>query len=132
MEKDYISFMAADGFDPREMSRKVREISLPGFYRHVYVLPTSVNGKIVRYSGKTLVDFLVSDLQKMQDSELFNQQNKSLEGELIGFVLEFSLASSQYATMALREIMKTETSSSFHSALSQTSKDQFKLDKNII
>ena len=128
MEEEYISFMAQDGFNPREMSRKVREISLPGFYRHVYALPTNVDGYTVNYSdkSKTPVDFLVSDLEKLERSESLQKKEKT-EGDLTAFILEFSLASSQYATMALREIMKTETSSSYHSALSQSSKDHIKL-----
>jgi len=76
MEEEYISFMAQDGFNPREMSRKVREISLPGFYRHVYALPTNVDGYMVNYSdkSKTPVDFLVSDLEKLERSEYLQKK----------------------------------------------------------
>ena len=41
----------------------------------------------------------------------------------MAFVVEFTLGSSMYATMALREIMRSETSASFHTTLSQNSLD---------
>jgi tRNA pseudouridine13 synthase len=105
--QEYKSFMGKDGFDPKKMERKIHETNLPGSYRNVYVKPRNVGGKAVWYDGEP--DSLI-------DCELM--------GSTLGFVVEFSLGSSQYATMALRELLKTETSSSFHTALSQAAKNE--------
>jgi tRNA pseudouridine13 synthase len=108
---EYKSFMGTDGFDPKKMERKIHETNLPGSYRNVYVKPRNVGGKEVWYDGEP--DTLIDD----------NLPNNS-QGSTLGFVVEFSLGSSQYATMALRELLKTETSSSFHSLLSQATKNE--------
>lgn len=44
-----------------------------------------------------------------------------LDGQFKAIVVKFSLSSSQYATMALRELMKSETSSAYQSTLNAES-----------
>jgi tRNA pseudouridine13 synthase len=130
MKKEYIDFMAMDGFDPLEMKRRVKDVSLPGFYRCVYALPSNVKGELKRYSDQSSkpADFILTDLDKLAShkSDISQSENDTAEGDLYAFVLEFGLASSQYATMLLREIMKSETSASFQSTLSSASKDHLK------
>ena len=110
--------MATDGFDPLNMQRRVKDVSLPGFYRCVYALPTNVKGELKRYSDQSSkpVDFILTDFDKLTEPKSPKQgtdTDMKEEGDLYAFVLEFGLSSSQYATMLLREIMKTETSASF-------------------
>lgn len=131
MKKEYSDFMATDGFDPLNMQRRVKDVSLPGFYRCVYALPANVKGELKRYSDQSIkpVDFILTDFDKLTGPEYPKQdadEDKKEEGDLYAFVLEFGLSSSQYATMLLREIMKTETSASFQSTLSLVSKDHLK------
>lgn len=46
------------------------------------------------------------------------------DGEFVALQVELQLSSSVYATMALREVTKTETSSHFQSGLTQNAEDQ--------
>ncbi|KAJ3303923.1 multisubstrate pseudouridine synthase 7 [Kappamyces sp. JEL0829] len=122
---EYKAFMGQDGFDPNKMARKIADINLPGFYRRCYSLPRNVSGRLVRYSdqGSDPVDFIESDLERLAPKK---REKEIPNGDLLALVVEFTLSSSEYATMVLREITKTETSASFHSQLSQSSKDHSK------
>lgn len=46
------------------------------------------------------------------------------EGKFMALQIELTLGTAAYATMALREVTKTETSSYFQSNLTQASEDQ--------
>lgn len=60
----------------------------------------------MKYSGQH-TDLILSDYSKMMnDPELV----EDTEGENLALILDFVLAPSAYATMALREVMKCDTS----------------------
>lgn len=74
----------------------------------------------MRYNDVTL-PLTLSDLDVLEGK----LPPKSIEdGSRIALKIEFSLPSSTYATMVLREILKTETSSHYQSLLNQQSDDQ--------
>lgn len=120
----YSSYMAKDGFDPFAMERKDKDISLPGFYRRLVSIPRNFSWQFVKHSGD--VDLIQSDLQKIRNEALPVADEQSTDTALI---VEFTLGSSQYATMALRELMKAETGSGSQSALSAASKDEVSLKR---
>lgn len=117
----YTDIMAKDGMDPFDMKRKVRDFSLAGSYRHVVQKPVDVEYRIVSYDNPT--DQLVNtDLEILNATRAKNNGQKYLKSKLERYVprnesgikkaviLKFKLGVSAYATMALRELMKVETS----------------------
>jgi tRNA pseudouridine13 synthase len=84
-----------------------------------------VCGKVVMYSDKgEPVDFIQTDLDRIEGKGVPEQ----VEGDkdLMAVVVEFTLGSSEYATMVLRELTKMETSAGFQTQLSQKSNDHSK------
>ncbi|KAJ3317747.1 hypothetical protein HDV06_001265 [Boothiomyces sp. JEL0866] len=115
MVSEYEEIMKKNGFSPHNMARKVNEINLPGDYRHFVSLPKNVSGKVVKYSDSNdLKSLIASDLRKIEGD--FEQDP---EGDSVAYIVEFSLGTSQYATMALREILKSETGAGFQAIKSQ-------------
>lgn len=60
----------------------------------------------MKYSGQN-TDLIISDYSKMHNDP---EPVDDPVGDTLSLILEFSLAPSSYATMALREIMKCDTS----------------------
>ncbi|KAI8850954.1 P-loop containing nucleoside triphosphate hydrolase protein [Chytridium lagenaria] len=116
----YKSFMATFGLDPHKMQRKNRENSLAGDYRRVITRPKNVNWKTLRYNDIG-VPLTLTDVDEL----LGNAPIESVEGgSRLALVCEFTLVPSSYATMALREILKVDTSSGFQTELTTVSMGQ--------
>lgn len=83
-----------------------RTYSLSGAYRKAFVKPTELNWHLVRYN--TEEDTLIrSDVEELRG------ENQALDidgGKQKALIIAFNLPSSCYATMALREILKCDTS----------------------
>jgi tRNA pseudouridine13 synthase len=118
--QEYKNIMANDNLDPLEMRRKVkyllsyyRDINLSGAYRRILAIPTNMMWDFKEYSNdqEPLIINYNEQLNFNQDKDASEAQN--FEESKTAIILEFSLKSSQYATMALREITKAETSSEF-------------------
>ena len=62
--------------------------------------------KFMKYQGPT-DDLIISDYSKMQNDP---EPQDNPKGEHLALILDFVLPSSTYATMALRELMKSDTS----------------------
>lgn len=88
------------------MQINFRAYSLSGAYRKVFIKPIDLNWYFMKYNVDT--DQLIrSDVEEIR-GEI---EPKSIEdGSQKALILEFTLPSSSYATMALREIMKCDTS----------------------
>jgi tRNA pseudouridine13 synthase len=122
----YKDFMASDkggGLDPHNMRRGWREVSLSGGYRKFLARPLAPLTFDVKEYVQEDAQFVETDLQKLrregkaQDANVRDDARKvgddaemedgEEEGEKkIAVILTLQLASSQYATMALRELMK--------------------------
>ncbi|CCF55819.1 hypothetical protein KAFR_0A03840 [Kazachstania africana CBS 2517] len=120
LKETYVEIMAKDGMDPFDMRRKVRDFSLAGSYRNIIQKPKALEYKIVHYDSPTQqlvnTDLEILNNQRAKDSGQKYMKSK-LErfapdkgGESIAILLKFQLGTSAYATMALRELMKLETS----------------------
>lgn len=94
LRQAYINTMSADGLDPFNMRRVVREISMVGHYRRLIHQPEDVQWNVLRYSGR---------------ETLLDSDEISKEGEYMALRVQLRLGTSQYATMALREICKRDS-----------------------
>jgi tRNA pseudouridine13 synthase len=94
LRQAYINTMSADGLDPFNMRRVVREISMVGHYRRLIHRPEDVQWDILRYHGR---------------ETLLDSDEISKEGEYMALRVQLRLGTSQYATMALREICKRDS-----------------------
>lgn len=101
-----------DEYGVVNFSGKNKMFTLSGDYRKMLILPQNVEWKTVFYNNPS-ADLIATDLQKLK-SENTIENLKS--GFYKAVILEFNLPACTYATMALREITKTDTSSS-HQAL---------------
>lgn len=109
LKQVYIDVMKKDGLDPENMRRPVREFSLAGSYRPVVSKPGAVEWWIRSYD-KPDEQMVKTDLELLTESLPEEARVvKEGEGSRTGVILKLQLASSQYATMALREVMKMDT-----------------------
>lgn len=110
LKQIYSKVMGEHGLNHLDMHRNIKEFSLAGSYRHVISRPSKVEWWVKNYSGP--VDQLVrTDLELLQEG--LSESDRLIEvedGERVGVVLKLQLGTSQYATMALREVMKVDTS----------------------
>jgi tRNA pseudouridine13 synthase len=118
----YKEFMASEKggqLDPHNMRRPWREVSLSGGYRKFLSRPLRPLEFTVHAYLKEDEQFVETDLQrlgrkrdvgknaKVQGDVVMDEgEEKEEEVSKLAVVLKLQLASSQYATMALRELMK--------------------------
>ncbi|KAK6353163.1 hypothetical protein TWF696_005151 [Orbilia brochopaga] len=114
----YVEVMGRDGLNPFSMIRNHKDISMAGHYRRLLYKPEKVEWEIKRYEG--FLDQLVeTDLMYVQrqrergkgklltrDEGLVQEAVANPTGSRIAVIIEMRLGTSQYATMALRELTK--------------------------
>jgi tRNA pseudouridine13 synthase len=93
LRKAYIDTMSPNGLNPFNMRRVVRETSMVGHYRRLVHRPEDVQWSILRYNGRNTL---------LEDGQW-------TEGEFTALRVQLRLGTSQYATMALREICKRDS-----------------------
>ena len=119
MGKFYEEFMASEaggGLDPHKMRRGWKDVSLSGGYRKMMARPS----KKLEYDVKTYANdedqMVETDLQRLQKGNArdalegaygnVGQVGEDQADRKIAVVLKMQLGSSQYATIALRELTK--------------------------
>lgn len=132
LEKDDLQ-----GFE--SFRHKVDFYSLPGAYRKIVVKPWNFAYKLIEYNDPNQVNFsfttlkyeksifyaeivffqdlILSDLDLMWKKSLPEVEQSPNGTKFTAVILEMSLPSSTYATMALREAMKRDTSKSAQRSL---------------
>uniref|UniRef100_A0A3Q3VJM3 Pseudouridylate synthase 7 homolog n=1 Tax=Mola mola TaxID=94237 RepID=A0A3Q3VJM3_MOLML len=102
----YGELLSADGLDIDNMRHKVKDYSLAGAYRRIIIRPADVSWEIIQYDDPR-IPLVHSDYEKLENKPppVFNK-----EGKYRALRLEFSLPPSTYATMAIREVLKLDTS----------------------
>jgi tRNA pseudouridine13 synthase len=109
LKQVYIDVMKEDDLDPDNMRRNLREFSLAGSYRHLVAKPGAVEWWIRNYEESDL-QMVKTDLDLLKGNLTEEDRIvKEGEGSRTAVILKLQLASSQYATMALREVMKIDT-----------------------
>merc|ERR1712070_113978 len=101
LEKDNVTKVINEGHN-------IREYSVVGIYRYLLARPGDLDWNILHYKQPT-DDLSYTDLDALQ-----NNPKPMNDGDLKALQLAFTLPSSTYATMLLREIMRTTTRASFH------------------
>ncbi|KAJ1657060.1 multisubstrate pseudouridine synthase 7 [Dispira simplex] len=119
---EYITFMQRDGLDPHAMKRNARTYSLPGSYRDVFAMPQDAQYQFLRYSDPQL-PLIVTDWDRAT-GQSGDVKHTVDNGPFSALQLSFTLRSSQYATMCLRELTRTCTSQDYHMGLSKLHNDQ--------
>nr|XP_029135546.1 LOW QUALITY PROTEIN: pseudouridylate synthase 7 homolog [Labrus bergylta] len=104
--KGYRELLTADGLDIDNMRHKVKDYSLAGAYRRVLIRPSDVSWEVIQYDDPK-ISLVHSDFEKLENkpAPVFNT-----EGKYRALRMEFSLPPSTYATMAIREVLKLDTS----------------------
>ncbi|XP_073429721.1 pseudouridylate synthase 7 homolog isoform X2 [Dendrobates tinctorius] len=102
----YEEMLAADKLDIKNMRHRVKDYSLAGAYRKILIRPQDVSWEVIEYDD-TKIPLVGTDIEKMEGKPLpvFNT-----EGKYRALKMEFSLPPSTYATMAIREVLKMDTS----------------------
>lgn len=109
----YEELLAVDGLSFTAMKQNVRQYSVSGTYRRMIVRPENLSWKTMRYSN-LLSTLIRSDLDELKNAP---EPQDDPEGEYKALILDFCLPSATYATMALREILKVDTSSLHQASL---------------
>lgn len=111
-KQEYEELMARDGINFQDMRRNIKEFSLAGSYRHIVSKPKQVEWWIKKYDSVN--DQLVrTDLELLEQQLPLEQRIRTDIGENgpnTAVIIRMQLGTSQYATMALREAMKLDTS----------------------
>lgn len=112
LKQVYIDEMAKDGLNPDDMQRRVKEFSLSGSYRNIMSKPGNLDYEIVNYEDDSvqLVNTDLEILQAKKNGEQLGRTVKQEGGSKKAVILRMQLGVSSYATMALREFMKADTS----------------------
>ncbi|KAJ6628742.1 pseudouridine synthase [Mycena sp. CBHHK59/15] len=116
----YREYLRMDGLDPDNFVRKQKEYTLSGSYRAILHLPKELSWSVLRYTDPD-----VALAQADEDKLLgFDPPVISEDGRFVALQINLALGTAAYATMALREITKTETSAHFQSSLTSAAEDQ--------
>ncbi|XP_032895802.1 pseudouridylate synthase 7 homolog isoform X6 [Amblyraja radiata] len=102
----YEEIMAADGLNIKNMRHKIRDYSLSGAYRKIIIHPQNVTWEILGYDDKK-ISLVQTDVEKLEGVPL---PKISKDGNFKALKMAFSLPPSTYATMAIREVLKMDTS----------------------
>uniref|UniRef100_H0WGF9 Pseudouridylate synthase 7 homolog n=1 Tax=Otolemur garnettii TaxID=30611 RepID=H0WGF9_OTOGA len=102
----YREMLTADNLDIDNMRHKIRDYSLSGAYRKIIIRPQNVSWEVVAYDDPKIPLF---------NTDLDNLEGKpppvfASEGKYRALKMDFSLPPSTYATMAIREVLKMDTS----------------------
>ncbi|KAF8640001.1 hypothetical protein AX17_001247 [Amanita inopinata Kibby_2008] len=116
----YCEFLRMDGLDPDNFVRKQKEYTLRGSYRTILHLPKDLSWSVLKYTDPD-----VSLAQADEDKLLgFDPPAVEENGRFTALQINITLGTAAYATMALREITRTDTSSHHQSGLTQAAEDQ--------
>jgi len=106
----YEETLEADGLSFESFKSPSKEFHLSGGYRKIFSYPRNVESRIFRYNDP-IAQLTHSDIDKLEGK----LESESVDGgKLKALRIEFSLDSSTYATMCLRELLKHNTSSSYY------------------
>lgn len=83
--------------------------------------PSNTSYELIRYTDPNIA-LCQSDEDKILGIDTVPDSDP--EGEFLALLVRFTLGTSSYATMALREVLKADTSSNFQKEMTRKSEDQ--------
>ncbi|XP_018610354.1 pseudouridylate synthase 7 homolog isoform X2 [Scleropages formosus] len=101
----YRDMLASDGLDIDNMRHKIRDYSLAGAYRRIIIRPQDVSWEVIHYDDPR-IPLVQTDVEKLEGKP----PPAFPKGKYRALRMEFSLPPSTYATMAIREVLKMDTS----------------------
>ncbi|KAF2197795.1 tRNA pseudouridine synthase D [Delitschia confertaspora ATCC 74209] len=112
--KEFMKSERGGGLDPHDMRRNTKDFSLSGSYRKMLARPLKEVVFEVKSYAKDDEQFVETDLQRILekkngkpvDMEMKDATEEPQEDQKVAIILNMQLGTSQYATMALRELMK--------------------------
>ncbi|KAL2093854.1 hypothetical protein ACEWY4_011166 [Coilia grayii] len=104
--KGYREMLTADNLDIDNMRHKIKDYSLAGAYRLILIRPRDVSWEVINYDDAR-VPLVHTDIEKLEGKPA---PVYLTEGKYRALRMEFSLPPSTYATMAIREVLKMDTS----------------------
>ncbi|KAH9814612.1 pseudouridine synthase [Melampsora americana] len=110
----YIDMMKRDGLDPENLRRGQADYSMAGTYRKILHMPTDVRYALYEYEDPEL-PLSYADEDKLigmklpEPIEWTSTDDENTQKRNMALKVELTLGSSAYATMALREILKSDT-----------------------
>ncbi|ESK96111.1 pseudouridine synthase [Moniliophthora roreri MCA 2997] len=116
----YKEFLEMDGLDPNNFVRKQKDYTLGGSYRKILHQPKEMSWSVLRYTDPD-VPLAQADEDKLLG---FDPPAVVENGKFMALQINLQLGTASYATMALREITKAETSSHYQTNLTAAAEDQ--------
>jgi tRNA pseudouridine13 synthase len=113
MKDFYSRFMGSEQggkLDPFNMRRKWRDASLSGSYRKIFSRMGADYSFDVKMYSKDDQQFVPTDMDKLKQRDADITIATDDQPDKLAVILKFQLGSSQYATMALRELTKGKIS----------------------
>ncbi|XP_014273561.1 pseudouridylate synthase 7 homolog isoform X2 [Halyomorpha halys] len=114
--KWYKEILQKDGINEEDLKSNNKMFSLYGTYRKALDKVGNLEWKIVEHSDFD-EDLVLSDFDKVEE-KLLKEADIS-DTKIKSLIMDITLPPSTYATMVLREVMKTDTSVSFHALLTR-------------
>jgi tRNA pseudouridine13 synthase len=117
--KVYDEYLEKQGLTRKMLEQsKDRDFNCAGDYRKVLCRPSDVDFEILEYKD-SLAPLMQTDLMRINgiDLDLGTGKEGDTDEPLLAMVVGFTLPSSSYATIALRELMKRPTSSEYQREL---------------
>ncbi|EJD01227.1 tRNA pseudouridine synthase D [Fomitiporia mediterranea MF3/22] len=116
----YREFLKMDGLDPDNFSSKHKDYNLTGAYRKIILKPKDLSWTVLRYTDPDV------PLAQSDEDKLLGMEPPVVDenGKFVALQVNLQLSTAAYATMALREITKAETSSHYQTSLTRESEDQ--------
>lgn len=111
----YEEMLKKDDISHDALKSNNKLFSLYGTYRKAFQKALNLSWKFARHDNFD-DDLVLSDFDKLENVSLPEQ---SADGKYKSVILDITLKPSTYATMALREAMKADTSVSFHASLTK-------------
>lgn len=90
-----------------------RDFNAAGDYRKILCCPKNVGFRIIKYEDPHQ-PLIRTDLMALENVDILEQGSDT---SLVGMAIDFTLPSSAYATICLRELMKAPTSSEYQGSL---------------